>query len=112
MHELQAGICFATIDELEIEYARSTVDNRRHGEELVIFTDGNPFAEDGAIAYEWDFTADQEHMKDKPIYPKGHDDSADWTGPAQKLIDKVAKDKVFKQEDIAVIKNRVNNTNK
>ena len=80
VHELTQGICMGTIDELEIKYARSVNDNRRHGEHLVIFTDGNPHGEDGAIAYEG-------MGKKTPIYSKDHDDSQDWTGPAQKLVD-------------------------
>lgn len=92
VYELQQGIAFATVDELQLRYARSSVDNRRHGEELVIFTDGNSHGEGGAIAYdlnsediEW---GEKISEMGKPIYPENHDESADWTGPAQKLADK------------------------
>ena len=80
VHELTQGICMSTIDELEIRYVSSVNDNRRHGEHLVIFTDGNPHGEDGAIAYEG-------MCERTPIYRNDHDDSQDWTGPAQKLAD-------------------------
>lgn len=70
------------VDEAGFDYARSSVDNRRHGDELVLVYDANLFAKDGAIAYEMDA---EDLIFDKPIYPPGHDDSADWTGPAQKL---------------------------
>ena len=85
VYELQAAVCFATVDDLDLRYARSVTDNRRHGEELVIYTDGNPHGECGAIAYE--MKGDLDSLKDNPIYPKGHDESADWTGPAQALVD-------------------------
>lgn len=84
VHGLKPGIALGIVDALEIKYARSVTDNRRHGEHLIIYTDYNPYAEDGAIAYEWDLENDCEHI---PIYPKDHDESKDWTGPAQRLID-------------------------
>lgn len=80
VHECLPGISFGTIDALDIRYARSSVDNRRHGDELAIFVDYNPFGVDGAVAYEG-------FSKKKPIYSKDHDDGQDWTGPAQKLAD-------------------------
>jgi hypothetical protein len=65
-------------------------DNRRNGEELVLFSDGNPFGEDGAVAYEVDHTYEGEGLlkHHNPIYPKNHDASMDWTGPAQELADR------------------------
>lgn len=86
VHELQQGIAFATIGTLEIAYCRSSVDNRHHDDEFVLYTDMNPFGEDGVVGYE--VVGDSpEGLKENPIYPKGHDASADWTGPAQKLRD-------------------------
>ena len=88
VHELEHGIAFSSVGSLELAYCRSSVDNRHHDEEFVIYTDGNPHAEDGAIAYEWleageepDDDEDMESFlsKDKPIYPKDHDPSADCT---------------------------------
>ena len=57
--------------------------------------DGSPFAEDGASAYtmkdsdESDDDAKPRDFRDRlePIYPEDHDESRDWTGPAQKLAD-------------------------
>jgi len=98
VHELQQGIIFGTINELEIRYARSVKDNRRNGDELVIYTDGNPFGEEGAAAYEVSFDENPEEegelfRKQKPIFPKDHDESCDWTGPAQKLADEEEREK-------------------
>lgn len=107
VHELQQGICLATVDELDLRYARSVLDNRRHGDHLVIFTDGNPFGEDGAIAYQYEAG---EHLNKNPIYPKGYDDSQNWTGPAQKLADK-QKRKRGKGVLGAILVNRLSNYN-
>lgn len=83
VHALQQGIALATVGALELEYARSVTDNRMHNDHLVIFTDGNPFGEEGAIGYEWK----RGRGKDRPIFPPGHDDGCNWTGPAQQLAD-------------------------
>jgi hypothetical protein len=82
VHELRLGILFCTIGEMELKYCRSSVDNRYHDDEFAIYTDCNPFAENGAAAYEL-----KEGGIDEPIFPKGHDESSDWTGPAQKSLD-------------------------
>jgi len=50
--ECQSCIAIGTVDEFEIEAIRSVTDNKRHGEEVVILLDYNPFAEDGCVAYE------------------------------------------------------------
>lgn len=91
VHELQQGIAFGTVGALELNYARSVTDNRMHDEHLVIYTDGNPFGEEGAIAYE--YQPGKGLSKEKPIFPKGHDASCDWTGPAQRLVDKARRKK-------------------
>lgn len=90
---LSPGICLGTVDELNLRYARSTTDNRRHGEHLVIYADYNPFAEDGATSHEIEISAEEGKLfnKVKSIYPKGYDDSQNWTGPAQKLADQVKR---------------------
>jgi hypothetical protein len=85
IHELEPGISFSTIGELELMYCRSSVDNRHHKNEFVIYTDCNPFAENGASAYE--LTEEGEI----PIFHSGHDESADWTGPAQRILDESRK---------------------
>jgi hypothetical protein len=82
VHELRPGILFCTIGEMQLKYCRSSVDNRHHDDEFAIYTDSNPFAESGATAYE---LGDGGSLT--PIFPKSHDDSADWTGPAQKIVD-------------------------
>jgi len=91
--ELCPGICIATVDEMDLLYVRSCTDNRRHGEHLAIYVDYNPHGEDGAIAYEG-FCEEEE----KPIYPKDYDDSQNWTGPAQKLVDAGARDRIKNKE--------------
>lgn len=109
VHPLEPAICVGTIDELGILYARSSVDNQRHGDELVLFTDGNGFGEDGATSYELPSLSKWEKLKQrvywricfwlnarpcngffekgKSHYPKNHSERADWTGPAQKIAD-------------------------
>ncbi len=96
VHVLKKAICLGTVDELSLRYARSVVDNRRNGEELVLFCDGNPFGEDGAIAYTMIDRSDVPdedvltnfRQRMEPIY---HDESRDWTGPAQKIADQVPR---------------------
>lgn len=88
--ELQPAYCIGTVKALELLYCRSSVDNKKNEEEVVLCVDYNPFAVDGAIAYEWgtfnDETSEFIH-KNKPIYPKNYSDEQNWTGPAQKIID-------------------------
>lgn len=89
VYELQQVICLGTVDALGLRYARSVTDNRRHGDELVLFSDGNPYGEDGAIAYEVDqaYEGREPFKHHKPVYSANHDASMDWTGPAQELAD-------------------------
>lgn len=98
VYELISVICFSTVDDLGLKYARSSKDNRRNGDELVLFTDGNPHSENGAIAWEMNFAERDEGedligRNDTPIFPKNHDPSCDWTGPAQKIADEAEKTK-------------------
>lgn len=73
----------STIGDLEIEYARSSVDNRFNPDEIVLFTDGNMFGIDGVFSYIWNNDG-----TDTPTYVGGkYDPTTDWTGPAQKLLD-------------------------
>lgn len=76
-----------TVDNFGILHVRSCKDNRRHGEEVYLLLDGNDHAEDGATSY---FVSD-DYGVEKPNYPDSHDDAADWTGPAQKLVNKTVK---------------------
>ncbi len=98
VYTLKRVICMGTVDELDLRYARGVSDNRRHGNEIVLFCDGNPFGEDGACAYTMK-DSEKSNLEDdnvkrgdfferlEPVYPEGHDESRDWTGPAQKLAD-------------------------
>lgn len=111
VHELMQGICFGTVDEMDLRYTRSVTDNRRHGEHLIIYADNNPFAEDGAIAHEIDLNTEvgqgQLFNKIKSIYPKNFTKDQDWTGPAQKIED--AKDrKRGKGFLVPLLKKRIN----
>jgi hypothetical protein len=95
VHTLKQAICLGTVDELEMRYARSVKDNRRIGDELVLFCDGNPFAEDGATGYVMNDAPEpcesaiplDTYDRLRAVYPADHDESRDWTGPAQKLYD-------------------------
>ena len=73
--------------------------NRRNGDEIVLFCDRNPFGVDGktgSILKKTESTTGHGKPTDffdrlEPVYPKDHDDSKDWTGPAQKLADLVPR---------------------
>lgn len=65
VQELMPAIGIDTVANWELEACRSCMDNKYHGEEIVLLLDYNPYAEDGAIAYEWDMTVDS---TDEPIY--------------------------------------------
>ena len=106
---LRPAIAVGTVEEMEFRYARSSEDNRFHPEELVILIDGNPFGKGGAVAYE----QVQGSMKlgEKPIYPTNHSPEADWTGPAQKLLDEHRKDPskgAYTGYNVAILKKRLN----
>lgn len=105
VYELKQGIVLGTVDALELRYARSVTDNRRHGDHVILYADHNPFGEDGAIAYEWKGSI--EDVEEHPIYPKDHDPSADWTGPAQKLADQVGPPERTGRAETAILKNRI-----
>lgn len=114
VYELQHGIVVGTVDDVGLLYARSVTDNRRHGEHLVIYTDGNPFGEDGAIAYEYDSTAEKNSLglRHKPIYGEDHEPGQDWTGPAQQLVDKQNLQLDEERINTAVIRHRVENSDR
>lgn len=117
VYTLKRAICLGTVDELDLRYARSVRDNRRHGNELVLFCDGNPFGEDGASSYTMkestksDDDAKALNFRDRlePNYPEDHDDSRDWTGPAQKLADQQPR-KQGRGTLRDVLKNRMRNS--
>jgi len=81
-------IAVDTVDNFGILYIRSSKDNRRHGDEVYLLLDGNGHAEDGATSYLMGDSFDDM----TPCYPKSHDDGADWTGHAQKLVDETIKE--------------------
>lgn len=66
---LHMVIAFKTVKELvtgvetgeQLDTTRSSVDNEHHPEEFVFLMDWNPYAEDGAIAYDLE--------SGEPIYP-------------------------------------------
>lgn len=112
VYEGQAIICLGTIDELELDYFRSATDNRRHGDEIVAFTDGNPFAKNGAVAWELKPGGninDDDSMI--PIFSKDHTPDQDWTGPAQKVADENLASRETKEisnHNLAVLIRRIN----
>lgn len=65
VNELMPGVELDTVDGFGIYAARSIVDNKRHGKEVVLLIDHNPFGEDGVVAWEW-----KPGEEDKPIYGK------------------------------------------
>ena len=94
VHEAEPIVCMGTVDELGLLYVRSSLDNRRHGNEVVLFTDGNPFAEDGAIAYECELDMEGEEFfsKKRAVYPDRYTPDQNWTGPAQAIVDKTVEE--------------------
>ncbi len=72
-----------TVNNLGLRYCRSCTDNRRHGEQFVLLIDHNSFALDGCFAVE--ILPD---LRELPIYRDDHEAACDWTGPAQKLVDR------------------------
>ncbi len=99
VYKLKQAICIGTVDDLDLRYARSVNDNRRNGNEIVLFCDGNPFGEDGRTASTLKDTETARDSKNaenffdrlEPVYPEDHDESRDWTGPAQKLADQIPR---------------------
>lgn len=97
---LQPGIYIGTVAELELSPCRSSYDNKWHGEDIVILADRNPFAVDGATAYE---TLEGREMRDgesfnawfkathKPIYGRGDEgtptDPKDQFAPGDEVYD-------------------------
>src|ERR1035437_7052067 len=62
-----SAIAIGTVKDFEFYRIRSIVDNKFRPDDLVILVDGNPFGEDGAVAYEMN-SANINDMT--PIYPK------------------------------------------
>ena len=52
--ELMPSVSIGTVDAHEFERCRSSVDNKYHGDEVVLQIDWNPYREDGAIGFELD----------------------------------------------------------
>jgi hypothetical protein len=86
VHDLQPAFLFGTIDGIGIRYARSCEDNRRHGDDLIIMTDSNPFGLSGSIGSRGVEIGRRGIEAKDPIFPANHDASMDWRGPAQKLL--------------------------
>lgn len=82
----QPAVCIGSIGALGLRFVRSSVDNRKNVEEIVISIDHNPFSESGVVAYEWRPREDSEEFDEIPLYQTSHDAGSDWTGPAQALI--------------------------
>lgn len=88
VNELLPGVCLGSVGSLEIRFVRSSTDNRKHEEHVVLLVDGNPFGEEGASSYEM-ITKKVKGKKKilfHPNFPKNHTDECDWSGPAQKII--------------------------
>jgi len=91
VQECLPAIAMATIDELGISRCRSVYDNQYHGDDIVLLLDGNPFAEDGAIAYEMNTNPKPEtslnFLEDmKPVYSShGPTNPSDQWAPSKNL---------------------------
>ena len=84
--ELKPVVCIDTIENLELDKARSSVDNKFHGEEIVIMYDHNPFGEDGATLYQMEIDKKSGKLKNpkfKPIYALGKTNPLEQTNPKQ-----------------------------
>lgn len=100
--ELQPALAIGTIDKLEVYGSRSSIDNRYHPEEVVILADGNPFGEDGAIAYEC-VGMRKGKMQRKPIYG----DAGPTSKKSQLRPNPIDEDKEISQELRLILKNRM-----
>ena len=69
-----------------LTYTRSATDNKHHPEQVIIYTDGNPFGVNGRSSTRVEFD-DKGVRTEDDQFPKDHSDECDWTGPAQKIID-------------------------
>lgn len=108
--ELIPAIVIGTVDDLGLKYVRSSVDNRRHGDELVLFCDANGHSITGSTGTQYKDAFDLlDETKGIKLYPVGHDDSADWSGPAQKLVDQWWEDDTddMSVTERAVLKSRL-----
>lgn len=106
VHVLLPGFVLGTVDDLGIRYARSVVDNRRHGEHVILYVDYPPFGEDGNIGTV--VTLGRRGLRTKrTLYPKMHSDAANWTGPAQKLTDKKKRKRPAIDMDMACLTGRI-----
>jgi hypothetical protein len=90
VHEACPLVCVGSVNKLGLRYVRSVKDNRRNGDEIIIYIDSNPFAEDGAIAHEMTDAMDWDNTI--PIYPKDYSPDQNWTGLAQKLVDETTEE--------------------
>lgn len=119
VNSLLPGICLGSVGALEIRFARSVTDNKKHEEHIVLQVDGNPFGEEGACAYE--MVTKTVNGKKKylfhPCFPENHTDESDWSGPAQKIIKAKEKkqdidpEKDLYEYDIQTLRTRGGNPN-
>ena len=100
VQEMLPGIAIATVDEMGFCRCRSTHSNKYEPGDVVLLMDHNPFAEDGAVAYDWTDGED-----DTPIYGEGgKTDVAEQSSP-QAIEDRKANGG-FAAHAIATIKRR------
>lgn len=77
VQEMVQGIAIGTVEEMGFYKCRSTHSNKYEPKDVVLLLDYNPFAEDGAVAYDWTDGED-----DTPIYGKdGKTDVAEQSSP-------------------------------
>ena len=120
VNALLPGICLGSVGALEIRFARSVIDNKKHEEHIVLQVDGNPFGEVGSCAYEMvtKIVKGKKKYFWHPCFPENHTDECDWSGPAQKIVKAKEKKQVIDpgkdlyEYDIQTVKNRGRNLSK
>lgn len=66
VQEMITGIALGTVAQFEFYKCRSTHNNKYCPDDVILLLDHNPFAEDGAIAYNW--SSESVNLCDNPIY--------------------------------------------
>jgi hypothetical protein len=100
VQEMLQGIAIATVAEFGFYRCRSTHDNKYNASDVVLLMDYNPFAKDGAVAYELSDGAQ------KPIYGKDGPTPREAQYSPQALADQAEGDRL-RQYEVETIRRRV-----
>jgi len=104
---LKPVIAIDTVENLELDYARSSVDNKFHANEIVMMYDYNPFGRDGATSYSFKKNAKNFLDKKNRIshYAKGKTSIKDQKNPNYKY-------KELPETEHLILKNRIKQMDK